>query len=190
VKDVKLDRKTRYTRKVLADSLVELMKDAPFAKITVKELCEKADINRATFYTHYRGLYDLLRQIEDETIGYFEDMLKKYETRRSKREVQEMLEEMFNFIASNSDSLKILLSENGDIDFQKKVFRRFVQKEQITKYFSEMPIQPELYAYWYAFIVNGVIGLIQHWLKNNMSIPVSELAKLVLARVPPHLKPL
>ncbi|MDR2444854.1 MAG: TetR/AcrR family transcriptional regulator [Spirochaetaceae bacterium] len=184
MKEMKLDRKTRYTRKVLADSLIELMKDRPFTKITTKDLCEKADVNRTTFYAHYRDNYDLLLQIEEETLAYFEDMLNKYDSKRSRREIQEMVEEMLNFIANNSNSLHILLSENGDIDFQKKVFRRFMQKGLVTKYFSKKTIPEEMHEYWYAFIVNGAIGLIQHWLKNNMSIPISELAKILTGLSP------
>jgi predicted transcriptional regulator len=181
---MKLDRKTRYTRKALSDSLIELMKDKPFTKITIKELCEKADINRTTFYAHYRDQYDLLLQIEEETLAYFEGMLDKYDSRRSKREILEMIEEMLGFISNNSNYLHILLSENGDIDFQKKVFRRFMQKGLVTKYFSEKSIKKDMYEYWYAFVVNGAIGLIQHWLKNNMSIPIHELAKIIADMTP------
>ena len=61
MKELKMDRKTRYTRMVLQDSLIELMKEKPISKITIKELCEKADINRTTFYAHYTDQYDLLR---------------------------------------------------------------------------------------------------------------------------------
>ncbi|MDR2803555.1 MAG: TetR family transcriptional regulator C-terminal domain-containing protein [Treponema sp.] len=45
-------------------------------------------------------------------------------------------------------------------------------------------MQEELNEYWYTFIVNGAIGLIQHWLKNNMSIPIPELAKLLVNMTP------
>ncbi|MDR2795784.1 MAG: TetR/AcrR family transcriptional regulator [Spirochaetaceae bacterium] len=184
MREIKLTRKTRYTRKVLADSLIELMKDKPFAKITIKELCEKADINRTTFYAHYRDQYDLLMQIEEENLAWFEDMLNKYDGRCSRRDIMEMVEEMLNFIANNSNSLHILLGGNGDIDFQKKVFRRFMQKGLIIKYFSDKSMQEELNEYWYTFIVNGAIGLIQHWLKNNMSIPIPELAKILVNMTP------
>jgi AcrR family transcriptional regulator len=184
MKEIKPDRKTRYTRKVLADSLIELMKEKSFAKITTKELCERADINRTTFYAHYRDKYDLLQQIEEETLAYFEDMLDRYDSRRSRREIQEMVEGMLNFIADNSSSLHILLSENGDLDFQKKVLRRFMQKDLVTKYFSERAVEEEMHEYWYAFIVNGAIGLIQHWLKNNMSIPIPEMAKILTGLSP------
>jgi AcrR family transcriptional regulator len=184
MKDMKLDRKTRYTRKVLADSLVELMKDRPFTKITIKELCEKADINRTTFYAHYRDQYELLLQIEEETLAYFEDLLNKYDSKRSKNEINEMICEMLTFISNNSNSLHILLSENGDMDFQKKVLRRFMQKGLVTKYFSEREVQEEMYEYWYAFIINGAIGLIQYWLKNKMALPIPEMAKIFVKLSP------
>ena len=66
---MKESRKTRYTRMALEDSLIELMTKKPISKITIKELCENADINRTTFYSHYSDQYDLLRQIEDDALS-------------------------------------------------------------------------------------------------------------------------
>jgi AcrR family transcriptional regulator len=180
MKEMKMDRKTRYTRKTLADSLIELMKDKPVTKITIRELCERADINRTTFYAHYRDQYDLLRQIEEETLGYIEGMLNKYDSKRSKREVLEMVEEILEFIAGNSSSLQILLSENGDIQFQKKLFRYFILKEQVMRYFPQKSIREETKEYWSVYIINGAVGLVQHWLKDNMSVPVPELARILM----------
>jgi AcrR family transcriptional regulator len=180
MKEMKQDRKTRYTRKALADSLVELMKDKPVTKITIRELCEKADINRTTFYAHYQDQYDLLKQIEEETLGSIEDMLDKYDNKRSKREVLEMVEKILEFIAGNSSSLQVLLSENGDIQFQKKLFRYFMLKEQVMKYFPKKSIREETKEYWSVYVINGAIGLVQYWLKENMSIPVSELARILM----------
>ena len=60
------DRRIRYTKQTIRDSLFELMKETPVEKITVKELCAAADINRATFYAHYDTLTTLLEEIEVE----------------------------------------------------------------------------------------------------------------------------
>jgi AcrR family transcriptional regulator len=180
MKEIKQSRKTRYTQMVLRDSLMESMKEKPITKITIKELCEKADINRTTFYAHYRDQYDLLKQIEEETLGSIEDMLNKYDDKRSKREVLEMVEEILGFIAGNSSSLQVLLSENGDIGFQKKLFRHFMLKEQVMKYFPKKSIREETKEYWSVYIINGAVGLVQYWLKNNMSIPVPELARILM----------
>ena len=60
------DRRIRYTKQAIKDNLFELMKETPVEKITVKELCAAADINRATFYAHYDTLTALLEEIEVE----------------------------------------------------------------------------------------------------------------------------
>jgi AcrR family transcriptional regulator len=180
MKEIKLSRKTRYTRKALRDSLVELMEDKPITKITIKELCEKADINRTTFYAHYRDQYDLLQQVEDETLACVENILEKYADKHSKRELLKMIEEIFTFVAGNSNSIQTLLSENGDIGFQKKLFRRFMRKDQVMKYFSDKSIREETKEYWYVHVISGAVGLVQHWLKDDMSIPVPELAQMLV----------
>jgi hypothetical protein len=55
-----------------------------------------------------------------------------------------------------------------------------MRKEQVIKYFPEKPIEDEAKEYWYAYVISGAIGLVQHWLKDNMSMPVSELAKMII----------
>ena len=51
------DARVRYTRKVLKESLLSLLKEKPINKITVKEVCELAELNRATFYSHYSDCF-------------------------------------------------------------------------------------------------------------------------------------
>ncbi|MDR2480225.1 MAG: TetR family transcriptional regulator C-terminal domain-containing protein [Treponema sp.] len=179
-REIKTNRKTQYTRKVLRDSLVELMRQKPVSKITIKELCQTADINRTTFYVHYRDQYDLLQQIEEDTISYVAGMLDKYENKRSRREVIEMVEEMVGYIANNSNSIQVLLSENGDINFQKRLFNLLTHQEQIIKYFNGKTIDEETREYYSIFFVNGAIGFMQHWLKKQMNIPVPQLARMLI----------
>ena len=59
---------------VLKESFINLLGKKDISEITIKEICENADINRATFYTHYSDQYDLLRKIEDE----FLDNIRNY----------------------------------------------------------------------------------------------------------------
>ena len=179
-------RKVRYTKMVLRDSLMELMKTRAILSISIKDICELADISRSTFYAHYKDQYDLLRQIEEETLAYFEGMLDKYKDKLSKKETTLMVEEMLTYIANNGDTIQVLLSENGDISFQKKLFYHFIMHNQITKYFSEKQLtsaagtNDETKTHYSVFLVHGFIGLIQYWLKNNMVMPVPQLAKMMM----------
>jgi len=173
-------RKIRYSKMVLRNSLMELMKTKSILSISIKDICELADVSRSTFYAHFKDQYDLLRQVEDETLAYFEDMLNKYKDIHSRKETKQMVEEMLIYIANNSNSIQVLLSEHGDLDFQKKMFQHFTNHSQIKKYLSEKHQDDEAKVFYSVFLVHGSIGLVQHWLKNNPSMPVPELAKMLL----------
>jgi len=175
----KENRKSRYSRMVIRESLIELMKSKSILSVSVKDICGLADISRSTFYDHYKDQYDLLKQIEDETLAYFEDMLNKYKDKKTKKETNEMLEEMLTYIANNGSTIQVLLSENGDIGFQKKLLFHFIMHNQIIKYFSEKQ-DDETMSYYSVFLIHGAIGLIQHWLKGNMAMPVPQLAKMLM----------
>lgn len=54
------DRRTKYTRRVIREALMELLKTKPYSKISATELCRLADINRGTFYLHYYDVDDVL----------------------------------------------------------------------------------------------------------------------------------
>ncbi|MDR1868779.1 MAG: TetR/AcrR family transcriptional regulator [Treponema sp.] len=176
----KENRKIRYTKMVIRDSLMELMKTKSILSVSIKDICGLADISRSTFYAHYKDQYDLLTQIEEETLAYFEDMLNRYKDKHSKKETAQMVEEMLTYMANNGNSIQVLLSENGDLAFQKKLFEHFTNHSLVKNYFSEKQQDDEAKSYYSVFLINGYIGLIQHWLKNGMPIPVPHLAKLLL----------
>ncbi|MBQ6843461.1 MAG: TetR/AcrR family transcriptional regulator [Agathobacter sp.] len=61
-----MDLRTERTKRSIANAFLELRKQKPIEKITVKELAELAYINKATFYTHFHDIYDLADQMENE----------------------------------------------------------------------------------------------------------------------------
>jgi AcrR family transcriptional regulator len=176
-KDLQTSRKTRYTKMVLRDSLTELMKEKSILGITIKDICELADLSRSTFYAHYKDQYDLLRQIQEETIAVLEKVLEKYNDDDSRSGIIRMLEELLHYIADNGESIQVLLSENGDINFQKKIFG-FTRRKQVMKYFAGK-FDRKTQEYASIFTVNGSIGLIQQWLKNKMDLPIADMARLI-----------
>lgn len=67
-------RMTR-TKESIFEALLELMKEKDFEKITIQNLTERAQINRATFYAHFQDKYELL----DEIIGNsVEELIQKH----------------------------------------------------------------------------------------------------------------
>ncbi|WP_313132360.1 TetR/AcrR family transcriptional regulator [Anaerocolumna sp.] len=179
MKELKMSRRTQYTRMVLQDSLIELMKEKSISKITIKELCEKADVNRTTFYAHYTDQYDLLRKIEDEVLLWLKEaiitLLGKI---TDKSGTMQIMEEICHYFVENSKHLQVLMSEQGDIDFQKEIFTLIYQQCGMSS-LSPANISLGINEDAFIFAVNGSVGLIQHWLKNGFKKSAKEMAETI-----------
>lgn len=64
----KTDRRTLYTKGVIKQAVLELMESKPFEKITITDICKKAEINRGTYYLHYYEPGEVLDELLDEAL--------------------------------------------------------------------------------------------------------------------------
>ncbi len=106
----KTDARVRYTQKVLKDSLLQLLEKKPINKITVKEVCELAELNRATFYAHYTDCFALLESIENEMLEGFEESLKYIRS----LDVTSLMSAIYEMIERNDNACRVLVFHGGD----------------------------------------------------------------------------
>ncbi len=66
--DRKTDKRTLYTKNAIKDALLELMTERPLEKITITDVCKKAEINRGTYYLHYYELSEVLDDLLDDAL--------------------------------------------------------------------------------------------------------------------------
>ena len=78
MEDMTVDRRVKKTKRQLRQALMHLMTEKPSRSISVRELAERADINRGTFYIHYKDVSDLLQRLEDEMAERLILVCKKY----------------------------------------------------------------------------------------------------------------
>ena len=64
-----MDLRVEKTEKGIKNAFIELRSRKPLEKITIKELCESAQINKSTFYSHYKDIYDLSDHLEEEVVA-------------------------------------------------------------------------------------------------------------------------
>ncbi|MDP4152231.1 MAG: TetR-like C-terminal domain-containing protein [Bacillota bacterium] len=175
MKDQKIDRRVKYSLMVIKESFIKLLKQRPIAKITIKEICDDADVNRATFYAHYSDQYDLLHRIEQELIDGINQYLTGHDFNVISEEPVEMLKKIMEYVKENSELFGLLLNSNGDIQFQQEVIK-IIGKQ----HFSSMTADQEVSEYMFLFFASGTIGIIQKWLKDGMKKPEREMAELIL----------
>jgi AcrR family transcriptional regulator len=182
----KTDIRIRFTQKVLQESLISLVKEKSILDISIKEICERAGLSRSTFYLYYHDQYELLRKIEEEAFIEMEKIFSPYKSGERKsdgRVTTAFLQDILQSIADNSNSIHILLSENGDGAFQKRFFRNGIESiRQFTEATGVKPQDKGVATYRSVFLAGGILSLVQEWLQNGMDTPVPDLAKM-LARL-------
>ncbi|GIN13074.1 TetR family transcriptional regulator [Shouchella clausii] len=173
----KIDRRKKYTKMVLKESLVDLLKEKPIASVTVKELCELADINRSTFYSHYADPYDLLATISEEVMLDMDHHLNQYHCGKEE-EALHMTEKIMEYIADRSDICQVLLSGHGDPTFKKRIME-LAKKYILERWIDQYKWREQLSPYIPLMAVSGAIDAIESWLVGGKKESPAEMAVLV-----------
>ena len=171
-----LDRRVRKTRRILRECLTRLLKEKKIQDITVRELAEMADINRGTFYLHYKDVFDLLEQIEQELTKELEEILDHHSVEELLNRPSLLFSDLYPAVQENADIITILIGENGDLNFVnriKEILRDRCLKKWLTSNYSCSTDLLEAYS---AFIISGCVGIVQYWLETGMKESPQEMA--------------
>ncbi len=172
------DRRIRKTRQVLRQSFASLLAEKPLEDITVKELTERADINRGTFYCHYKDIYDLKDQIERELFDEFVAVIDGYGVDNLRRELRSVMTDVFRFLQHNKEFGTIISAYKTDSLFfawvRSEIFRRGLSEWQRIYGFQDS-IQ---WDYYLDFVVAGCVTMLQSWIQKGMRESPEEMGAL------------
>ena len=107
-------RRVRMTKRMMKDSLLELMEKMPLSKITIKDVCDNADVNRTTFYVYYESIDQLLNDIENDIFAKI-PISQDVPTAGAHNEFLETLAAFFDYIKENRKIFEVLIlkSDSG-----------------------------------------------------------------------------
>lgn len=171
------DQRTRLTRMLIRQAFTGLLREKPVQSISVKELCDRADLNRGTFYAHYTDIYDLLHQIEDEMMQDFQVALKPLlDSPAADLTPLKITTGIFKCLKENADLCAVTLGKYGDKDFATRLLTIGRERclESYSKYFVNAT--PKQIEYYYSFVSAGCIGLLEKWLADGMAASAEEIA--------------
>ncbi len=173
----KTDRRVRLTILLLQGALIESMQNNHISKISVKMLCEKADINRSTFYAHFQDQYDLLEYTYKEVMENIEKHLEKQRFNEKKPITFQTLTRILDYAKENADLFKALLSDNCNLDIQRKILNVFM------KYHPYEGLDKRTENYYSAFGLSGCVSMLQIWLKDGMPESTSRMSEIILQAI-------
>lgn len=169
------DARVRYTRMIIEQSFFELLRDKPVGKITVTELCEKAQINRATFYKHYLDISDLMEKIEE---NLFDQIRESFGAKKIR--LHAFLVKMMHYTRENQAQFMALGGDNGDPNLMTKTFQVCYESAYPLLARNMVKLKEQEKEMLYGFLSYGSGAVLTWWVKNGMREDPEEVAQFIL----------
>lgn len=175
----------KVTRQNLIDSFWLLYCKKSIEKITVKEICDVAGYNRSTFYVYFKDAYEILEEIEEQTITVedFKKIVIKnlfYGNLFPDHRKKAILKSILEFFEKNKTYLPVLLGENGDPHFRQKVLKKLTPT--VLSIYKQLTPQELLeVSYLMEYQSAAMLSTIAKWYTNDKDLPTEQFLELLLA---------
>ncbi len=184
----KSESKYFNTALCMDEALIALLEVKDLEYITVKEICEKAGVNRSTFYLHYETIADLVNEAMENVnrrfLSYFkqneEDFVREINNRKLEDLVfitQDYLRPYLQFVSENKKVYRASFRNPNEMqaDTRYKNLKKYVF-EPILKKFSIPEIR---WQYYIAYYIEGTIAIIKEWLNRDCQDSVETIAAII-----------
>ena len=174
------DRRITRSKRALRQALIALLEERGFDSITVNDLCDRADLNRGTFYNHFRDKENLLAVLEDEVMADIAALQERMQrisladmlAYRVAGTPLPLLVDLFDYLREQSDFLHAVLGPGGDARFaprlREAVCENLVQNILHEKY------------YYVAFYASAYLGIITRWIERGTLETSEDMARIAM----------
>jgi len=171
----KEDRRVRKTKRALREGLAGLLVDKSIQNITVKELTDKVDIHRSTFYATFADIYDLYNQIEEAVIQEISNIFSENSTVDSKT----FYEILFRYISDNRNVCRMFLGKNVSPTFSGRLNDLF-KEACLTCWQNEDDFTGSIeeLEYFALFYLSGSLAVIGKWVDGEFECSSEQLIKM------------
>ena len=167
------NKRTQITKQLFHQSLIKLLESKTMNEISIKMICEEAELNRSTFYLHYDSPYDLLKEIQSDVIEKsIEYLLQVQKGTDSMLFIQKFL----SYIKDNTYIFKVLLNDSNSSYFIDE-YIQVTQKVALKDIKSSEKKKTEPYLN--TFVMQGCFNVIKQWIQKDFDLSEKELSDFI-----------
>lgn len=176
---LKMDRRIKYTRMVLNESLLKFLDQKEITKITVTEICADADVNRSTYYAHFTDPFDQLAQMKSQILNDVTEFSMQIDAEHlpTGQQQYKVLKALLQYVESRRHVFQILLAKSGDRNLQQEILTLLGDKVFPVDIGQNKNAIHRSYHLIYAS--NGCFGMFYHWLMAENPISSDEMAHMM-----------
>ena len=162
------------SKRLITESLIELMGEVPFVKISIRDIVDKAGLTRQTFYHNFDSKEDVLIHKLDELFdGFFQ-----YLVDNKVADCEKVIKFYFRYWQNNADFLKLLINNNLIYILELR-YPEYFKVVQLV-YLRDKNISPIEAEYIYSFVSGAVINLLVTWIKSGQVMTPKEMSEFVM----------
>ncbi len=170
-------RSSLRSKRLIREAFLEIIKEKGFKRVTVTEIVNRADINRATFYAHYPDVRGIMQEIENELSENVSRIIKKHKTENVSETPYPFVYDVTSFVSENKGMFEILLRSEDKASFSEKLFAQAHKASALRSDIDEEKKRGLTYRTNVQFYVGGMISVYQDWILGNLNCSKEELAR-------------
>jgi len=170
----KVNQRIMLTKQLIKESLVRMLAEKSIYKISIRDLCGQAGVNRTTFYKYYGSQYDVLSEIEEELLRHVQEELEKISDDPARR-----LDAICAYFDKNAELVRLLTDNNVEPDFPGKLFNLSPIRQMLYKKLSGRYDEQSL-EFVITFVINGGYHLVREWIGGEDRKSPSMISVLIL----------
>jgi len=179
------DRRIVRTQLAIRDALVTLIKEKGFDALTVSDIVARANINRGTFYLHYKDKYDLLEQTETEILEEIQQIFLRSNSLRTGdantvEQLQQLAIMLLEYIKEHADLMHAFLGLQGNYSFITRIRN---MAEQNLKLGALLGLKEENFLvpreYLLSYVLHANLGVLQAWFVTGCKESPQEMARIL-----------
>ena len=168
------DRRVQYTKRVMKEAVLKLLKQKSIDEVTIKEICELADVNRGTFYLHYAQPHDILKEIEN---SFIEQNMATFDDYWANERDPNRMAAIFRCMLENKELCRVLMGENGDPQFMRSLVN-LGREGIVDEWQKEFPdYARDKLDFLFDYVFTGSTRLILNWIDDDRGISVETFAQ-------------
>jgi len=168
-----MDARIVKTKKKIKDTLFCILEKKPIADVSISEICNKAKINRNTFYAHFTTPEKVLEEITEDYISEQYKVLNKYGTKK------EITIAACEFIKAHAKENFILLSNTSEKYLIDIGIKYSAASPIYVIYNKSEGLSPKQLEMIHTYIVNGAVAILKEWLYSGMKEAPEEIGETV-----------
>ena len=168
-----IDRRVRYTKMVLRESMLDLLKNKSLNQISITELCKAADINRNTFYKHYNTPYEIIREMENEMLTALMESIKEFNN------VNDIILASCRTMERDKKMSVIIFSETDSGSLLSKALSSFRNTEITAQMNNVASAQQSFQDKLYLFGEQGTIAIMKAWVLGGFKESAESIAEII-----------